>query len=256
MKICTKCLTLKPLNEFGKQAANNDRLRYKCNECVKIASAIYNAANADKIKENSKIYGEKNREKVKIKNSNYYAANREKCRTNNLVYRAANLDKIKHSTVAYRAANIEKSKATKAAWKAANPEKYKARRAAYHLANKYKCRASAAAWRAANPEKVAAWLKANPDVARMHSQNRRARKRENGGKLSKDIARRLFILQKGRCPCCALPLGDNYHLDHIMPLALGGSNSDENMQLLRAICNLQKSAKHPLIFMQSKGFLL
>jgi 5-methylcytosine-specific restriction endonuclease McrA len=53
-----------------------------------------------------------------------------------------------------------------------------------------------------------------------------------------------------------LPLGDNYHIDHIMPLALGGSNTDDNIQLLRQRCNNQKCAKHPVDFMQSRGFLL
>lgn len=56
--------------------------------------------------------------------------------------------------------------------------------------------------------------------------------------------------------CCGLPLGDNYHIDHIMPLALGGSNTDDNIQLLRQRCNNQKCAKHPVDFMQSRGFLL
>jgi 5-methylcytosine-specific restriction endonuclease McrA len=51
-------------------------------------------------------------------------------------------------------------------------------------------------------------------------------------------------------------LGDNYHLDHIVPLAIGGTNTDDNIQLLRQKCNQQKSAKHPIDFMQSRGFLL
>lgn len=55
---------------------------------------------------------------------------------------------------------------------------------------------------------------------------------------------------------CGKPLGDAYHLDHVMPLALGGSNTDDNMQLLRDRCNLQKHAKHPVDFMQERGFLL
>jgi 5-methylcytosine-specific restriction endonuclease McrA len=52
------------------------------------------------------------------------------------------------------------------------------------------------------------------------------------------------------------PLGDNYHLDHITPITLGGSNTDDNMQLLRQRCNNQKYNKHPIDFMQSRGFLL
>jgi len=41
-----------------------------------------------------------------------------------------------------------------------------------------------------------------------------------------------------------------------MPLALGGANADDNIQLLRSTCNQQKHAKHPVDFMQQKGFLL
>lgn len=41
-----------------------------------------------------------------------------------------------------------------------------------------------------------------------------------------------------------------------MPLALGGANEDWNIQLLRQRCNNQKKAKHPVDFMQSKGYLL
>lgn len=74
--------------------------------------------------------------------------------------------------------------------------------------------------------------------------------------MSSGLAIRLYKLQRGKCACCGLPLGDDYHLDHIMPLALGGTNTDDNIQLLRAKCNMQKSAKHPVDFMQQRGFLL
>ena len=104
--------------------------------------------------------------------------------------------------------------------------------------------------------KAAAWQKANPEARRIISQNRRARKLANGGKLSKGLSAKLFKLQKGKCPCCNQPLGDDYHMDHIMPLAKGGANEDLNIQLLRQQCNQQKSAKDPIEFMQSRGKLL
>lgn len=49
---------------------------------------------------------------------------------------------------------------------------------------------------------------------------------------------------------------DGYHVDHIQPLALGGSNDKTNLQLLCPTCNTKKSAKHPIDFMQSRGLLL
>lgn len=132
--------------------------------------------------------------------------------------------------------------------------------AAYYLANRERTLLVVAAWTAANKERKKAsdakWRAENPEACRMKTLRRRALKREVGGTLSKGLSERLFKLQRGKCACCGKKLGENYHLDHIMPLALGGTNTDDNMQLLRAKCNLQKNAKHPVEFMRQRGFLI
>lgn len=147
-----------------------------------------------------------------------------------------------------------------AAWRIANPEKLKIANAAWFAANPDRGKKYGAKWYAANYEmrKVsqAAWNAANPEARRIYVQNRRARKKEKGGTLSIGLSEKLFKLQKGKCPCCNQPLGTNFHLDHILPLALGGLNIDDNIQLLRQRCNSQKHAKHPIDFMQQRGFLL
>jgi len=145
-------------------------------------------------------------------------------------------------------------------WRAANPGRIKASRVAYCAANKAKAKSQYASFYAKNFQKRklynAAWCADNAEARRINENNRRGRKIHNGGTLSKDIVAKLFKLQKGKCPCCRLPLGNNYHLDHKMPLALGGPNEDWNVQLLRQRCNNQKKTSHPVDFMQSKGFLL
>lgn len=161
---------------------------------------------------------------------------------------------------AYRVANPEKTKAYSATYRAKNPDKVKAINAAYRAANQDKIKDSSASYRSAHLDKErarsTAWTKANPEAGRINNQNRSARKRENGGKLSKGLSGKLFKLQRGKCACCHKPLGDDFHLDHIMPIKLGGSNTDGNIQLLRAVCNAQKKAKDPIDFMQQRGFLL
>jgi 5-methylcytosine-specific restriction endonuclease McrA len=142
------------------------------------------------------------------------------------------------------------------AWKAANKDKVKAGTARVSQVNAARC----IAWREENKESrkefSKQWAKANAVKRREYSHTRRARISGAGGVISQGFVDRLFELQKGKCPCCNQPLGDDCHIDHIMPLALGGSNADENIQLLRATCNGQKHAKHPVDFMQSRGFLL
>jgi 5-methylcytosine-specific restriction endonuclease McrA len=176
------------------------------------------------------------------------------------VWRNANLEKAKADCRVYHATNYKKIKAKASAWIAANRGKVNAYSAKYRSLNLFEERAKSRDWNTANAERVKAttlaWTKANPEVIRVRSHNRRAKKSKNGGKLSKGLVAKLFKLQQGMCPCCAQPLGDDFHMDHINPLALGGPNIDENIQLLRQRCNNQKSAQHPADFMRSRGFLL
>ena len=75
--------------------------------------------------------------------------------------------------------------------------------------------------------------------------------------MSVGLAERLIGYQRGKCACgCKQQLGNDYHMDHIMPLALGGTNTDDNIQLLRPTCNLSKHDKHPVDFMKQRGYLL
>lgn len=171
---------------------------------------------------------------------------------------------VKNKSAKWRAENHEKAVASFSKWRSSNPDKVKADHAKWYAENRDKVIARSAVWAAENPDKVKAarvkYYSENKEKARFRgrisSHNRRSRVRENGGSLSKGLTERLFKLQRGKCACCGKPLGDNYHLDHIVPLALGGTNTDGNIQLLRSKCNLQKHARHPIDFMRQRGFLL
>lgn len=107
--------------------------------------------------------------------------------------------------------------------------------------------------------KVGDWVKKNPGkyrtVQRASFHRRAARVRENGGSFTPGQIEALRRLQKNRCAACEKPLTE-YHIDHVMPVAKGGSNDISNIQLLCPKCNRQKSAKHPVEFMQEIGKLL
>lgn len=130
----------------------------------------------------------------------------------------------------------------------------------YYSKNKEKAKEYSKKYNEENKEFIkelsAKYRKNNPEKIRIHNRNSKSRKKNAPGKMSKDIVSRLMVLQKGKCTACNKKLNNDYHLDHIIPLALGGTNFDSNIQLLHSICNKRKQAKHPVDFMQSLGFLL
>lgn len=158
-------------------------------------------------------------------------------------------------------------------------EEYAARRAAYNKARRStpdgaaKNRAWAAAWREKNRDRKLAldaiwraenatalqasraeWKRQNPDKLRAYKHKRR--KACGGGSLSGDIVSRLMMLQRLKCVNCAASLKTGSHIDHVIPLALGGLNVDSNVQLLCPPCNSRKGAKDPVGFAQEQGRLL
>lgn len=98
------------------------------------------------------------------------------------------------------------------------------------------------AYRLRNPEKVREW-----------------RKKRSGIYLSKlpcGTVKRIGDLQKWKCAICMKKLKGKYHVDHIMPIALGGEHAPRNIQILCPSCNMRKNAKHPVEYMQKMGFLI
>ena len=142
-----------------------------------------------------------------------------------------------------------------------NREKYlQQNRERYKLIDKEAERKRLAEYAAKNPEKVKerkkAWKLANPDVVRAHTRNRRALKKDVGGTHTAEDIQDIHRLQKGKCAICRKKLGEKYDVDHITPIAKGGSNDRSNLQLAHPTCNQRKNRKDPIEYMQSLGFLL
>jgi len=90
------------------------------------------------------------------------------------------------------------------------------------------------------------YQKNNLDRARIKNQKRRAKRKKIGGSHTLEEIEQMLEDQNCQCNCCGEILTkSNKHLDHIMPVALGGSNSIENLQWLCQFCNISKSDKHP-----------
>lgn len=117
-----------------------------------------------------------------------------------------------------------------------------------------------AVWLSNNRDRMAAykkrWAEENLDKVRSSRRNRKARLRNNGGSHSADDVALLLRLQRHKCAFCKKNVVHSYHVDHIMPLALGGSNDRKNLQILCPTCNMKKSKKDPIMHAKSIGMLV
>lgn len=229
-KLCTKCQQVQDKTEFGLNPRYADGRINHCKKCVREASAKSYLLNKSKVLERQARKRAENPQEFKDKARIFRAENKEKLKAYGADYRKQNPEKVKASKLKYYSENLERDRELKKS---------------YFERNKQTILESRAAWRKANPKSVLAY-----------KHRRRTLKSQSLEHYTpKDVAQ-LFQLQNGLCVVCRLDLPVNYHIDHIIPLARGGDNTKYNIQLLCPCCNRQKGAKDPIVFMQSKGFLL
>ena len=158
------------------------------------------------------------------------------------------------------ATNPEAAKIKAREWYANNTDRAKATQKQWRVDNKELKAQISATWAMNNPEKARAirvkWCRANPEYINAKTREYRARKRGSDGKHTASDVKALMTTQKCMCAVCRTDIKNAYHVDHIMPLVLGGSNDRTNIQLLCPSCNTSKGGKHPADFMQKRGFLI
>jgi 5-methylcytosine-specific restriction endonuclease McrA len=258
LKQCTKCREFKPATaEFFTRAKRGKfGFRAQCKACERAyrvanrehrlaVDRAYHAANRERRNAESHAYHEANKERSRAKNRAWAAANAERNREAARSYYAANKDKV----VAYRRANADAIREWKRAdrarkrqekeererqWREDHPQEYEAQLRGREERQKERISRKNRLWRINNRE-----------ASRAKDTRRRIRKMKAEGNHTGDDIKRQYKAQKGRCYYCGVKVGQDYHVDHVIPLSRGGSNGPENIVISCPFCNQSKKDKMP-----------
>lgn len=256
-KVCVKCGSID-------LSARGD-----CMPCKRVYDKAYRAANKEKVALAKKKAYEANTEHYINKSRNHYHSNKDEIAVKNKIYREENKDAILDGKRVYRQKNKEKIAASEKEYYEKNKEYVNQRQKEYVERNKESVDAKAKAYRIQHAERLAErsreWLKNNKERAaerqkKYYAENPEVyadarsvrRSRQSGGRLTRGIFTMLLEEQGNQCPGCLVKIDrGSSHLDHFMPLSLGGKHEDSNVQLLCASCNLRKHATHPQKWLES-----
>lgn len=130
-------------------------------------------------------------------------------------------------------------------WKTNHPEKVKEEKRKYNKSLGHQI--SKLIWRLTHAEEIKAQRKEynqrTTDKRLEYNRNRRAKIKGSQGKISRSEWNKLVEMYQGKClyPGCDRT---DVTMDHVVPLALGGSHTIDNVQPLCEHHNKSKHAKH------------
>jgi 5-methylcytosine-specific restriction endonuclease McrA len=269
-KKCGKCKAIKSPDQFSKNSTSKDGLQGNCKSCctqVTKEYALRNKARSIEPSNSHKVCRVCKLTKQSIEFSRH-ASNKDglqtACKACTSAYLSEYHTKNRERQNIRSAENYARNKAARNAanklWLELNKERATELAREYYRQNRDRIlersnkryeekgeeiRARLTAYRAAYPERRRA-IDARMRVKRLSAP---------GSHTAADISN-LMKLQRGKCVVCKCNIRKSYHVDHIQPLAKGGSNDRDNLQLLCPPCNKRKHARDPIEFMKKQGFLL
>jgi 5-methylcytosine-specific restriction endonuclease McrA len=181
----------------------------------------------------------KYREKYLARGRAYYSAHKAGWRE----YAVKNRGHINALRAKRRERDGDRINAVQREWMRRNREKIRKYKIAEYWNNRPRMRAYQAKYYRTNP------------LPFKQRANKRRLLLSQGAYTEEDI-RSLFQKQKGKCAICFKKLLQDFHIDHIKPLARGGADALENVQLTHPLCNFRKKAKDPIDFARELGRLL
>lgn len=264
MKRCANCKIEKSTSEFSKARDRADGLYSYCKVCARQKAVEMRQRNPERIKAQKQREYQANKERYQAYHQRYYEQNKQavqEChrqyyaRTKEEASEQARLRYAKHRDELlprFRTYHQQNRDRVHAQWRiyyqehkeqlnhkteearqrriAADPDYENARRRQYYQRIKDKHLAHTRSWRIRNKHKI-----------RLYDITRRAREYAAEGSFTTEQWEALCHWFGDMCLACGAV--GNLTIDHVIPLACGGSHYISNLQPLCAACNSSKNAR-------------
>lgn len=218
---CTECKSVRELRIKRERRKRNPSVRMKQREAVH-------------------RWRVKNRDKVLQSYRDRYWSDPERYREEARQYQT-----LRRQDPDYR----EKAKLYAKAYRSNNgAELNRASREKYSTDQEYReqCKRQAKEWRMRNLERARLncrlWARRNPERLAYHNMKQRSR-----NPIDPEVIQQVFARDDYKCVYCETPFGQ-LSIDHLTPLAKGGTNDVWNLAVACMACNTSKGAKMPLDF--------
>jgi len=241
-KRCSKCGEVKSVTEFHKRTASPDGLFHWCKACALIYQKVYREGHREKIAARRKVYDAKHREEKATYNKMYHEEHREEIAANQKIYNKMYNEKHQKKLVTKRKVYCKEHR-----------EEIAARQKVYQEGHREEIATYKKIYQEEHQEKIATYQKmyreGHLEQFRTYSMQRRARKAGASGHATIEQIQARWDYYGNKCYICGK---DAEAIDHVVPLAKGGSNWPANLRPICSKCNLKKSSKWPYDFKQAK----
>lgn len=251
-KRCSKCgdYYQRTSKFFYKHIRQPDGLTARCKKCINEDTRKYRVDNPEKYKEIAKNYGAKNRERATLLMREWRKNNPERVKTiskRGRIKKKLNTPPKPKKPVLTAEEKKERKKQYGAKRRLLNPEQVRQAKAKSYQKNKDHAREYQREDRKKHPEKSRMRVKA------------RARRLKNAiGTFSPKDVQRLYDEQEGLCAYCGIrvyiTIAGDTHVDHIFPLARGGTNWPDNLCIACQTCNVSKGDSTVEEWIQRRGW--
>lgn len=227
-KRCRKCGLTKPISLFPRNRQSSDGHRARCRPCHAADVRQWTHAEPERLERMRRRVVKWKQQHPERHRANERKRHKERWR-DEPVFRQASRERWRR----YRQKNAKERAAAHRKWVRDNPDRARARNRRWAARHRERTRAKAKAWRMANPAGAQALWRASKS-------RRRAREHCAAGKTTRAKLQARWDYFGGRCWMCG---GVANSIDHVIPLAKGGSNWPSNLRPACLACNTRKGVR-------------